>query len=236
MVSAANGLEKPVCGRPVWRCNQCGRSIAGNGTPDRCLHPACMSTDIERSTCRMPPGYGTEHNGLGPCKHHGGNTQLALSAVERHNELQRYEKEKQRLAREAQRELAREGRKLGFSVETTPVEALEAMLCESMGNVEVLRMLVGDLDVPLTEERTARQSLRLIAHPLVELYGQERDRLAQLAAVCAKLGLDERKVQLAEGQIRRLLDATVRAMKRAGFDEDDQERFKDALAQELRGG
>jgi L-2-hydroxyglutarate oxidase LhgO len=145
-------------------------------------------------------------------------------------------------------------RQLGIAVETTPIEALEAMLFEAAGNVAVLRQLVGQL--PLGEATPANPDHEIAAvagiyagtvhesgmptgralpHVLVVMYNQERDRLAKLAEATAKLGLDERRQQLAEAQVERLLTAVQGAMGDVGLDTDTVGRFKQAMAARLRG-
>lgn len=64
------------------------------------------------------------------CKWHGGAAPQVQAAAER-----------RQMVEEARADLVR----LGVSIETTPIEALEAMLWESAGNVAVLRELVSDL-------------------------------------------------------------------------------------------
>lgn len=64
------------------------------------------------------------------CKWHGGAAPQVQAAAER-----------RQMVTEARADLVR----LGVSIETTPIEALEAMLWEAAGNVAVLRELVSDL-------------------------------------------------------------------------------------------
>jgi hypothetical protein len=71
-------------------------------------------------------------------------------------------------------------------------------------------------------------------HVFVVLYNEERDRLARLAKDCAALGLDERRVRVAEATTERLYDATAKALGAAGLSAEQRAAFSKALAAELR--
>ena len=157
------------------------------------------------------------------CRTHGGKAGQVQRAAQRR--LQ---------AAEAVEELAR----LGVSIETTPIEALEAMLYEAAGNVAILRSMVADLDQGQLYGELWHDNGQATGeakpHVLVVLYNQERDRLAKLAEACAKLGLDERRVRVAEAQVQRFLDAVTGAVADVGLSAEQQSRFKQALAGRLR--
>jgi hypothetical protein len=137
-------------------------------------------------------------------------------------------------------------RRLGVAIETTPIEALEAMLYEAAGNVTVLRAMVAELDQD-GDNSSSRSAIygptfhesgsptgKGEPHVLVVMYNQERDRLAKLAEACAKLGLDERRVKLAEAQVARLFEAVKRAAHI--LPSEHAAGFTQALAAELRSG
>lgn len=155
------------------------------------------------------------------CRIHGGRAPQVQEAARR-----------RLLAAEAEADLAR----LGVSIETTPVEALEAMLWEAAGNVAVLRQMVNDLTPVYGDMYHQNGSLTGEAKPhvLVVMYGEERDRLAKLAEACAKLGLDERRVRLAETQVERLLGAVAGAIADVGLTAEQTGEFKQSLAKRLR--
>ena len=155
------------------------------------------------------------------------------------------------LAAEAVADLAT----FGVHIETTPVEALEAMLWEAAGNVAVLRQLVntlplqvsgligagedGDLvfaEGPALAGRLKNDSTAAAPHIWVVMYNAERDRLARLAEACAKLGIDERRVRLAEAQVAKLFDHVSGAMADAELTAAQTGRFKQSLARRIRGG
>ncbi len=226
-------MRRPPCGRPGCAARHCGGTSKRTGKP-----------------CGAHPGAGAV-----VCKHHGGAAGQVVAAARR------------RLAAElATAELAR----LGVAVETTPVEALQAMLDEAAGNVVVLRGLVAGLDPRPTIEllddsaedheegqphggwlrrrmTVDGQAVTVTSgiygpdhlgdarpHVLVSMYNAERDRLSRLARDCAALGLDERRVRVAEASAERLLGAFRDAVDAVGLAPSVQEALRVALATELR--
>lgn len=151
------------------------------------------------------------------CRLHGGMAPQVQAAAKRRLEAQA-----------ATADLAR----MGVSIETTPIEALEAMLFEAAGNVVVLRELAAAMDKPLAVEQGPGGAKKLVHHPLVTLYNEERDRLARLSEACIKLGLDERRVNLAENHVERLFKAVTGAL--ATLPPELAGTFRTALAGELR--
>jgi len=155
------------------------------------------------------------------CPKHGGAAPQVIAAGER-----------RRLRAEAAAELE----SFGFAVETTPLEALEAMLWEAAGNVVFLRGMVAELDPDETYAEiygpTGRPTGEAKPHVIVVMYDAERDRLAKLAEACAKLGLDERRVRLAEGQAKELFDSVTRAL--SVIPAEFRTSFREALANDLR--
>lgn len=201
---------------PAGRCPKCGQP-----------HPRCA-------------GHSKRHGG--PCSHwpikggtvcrfHGGNAPQVAAAARR-----------RLLAAEAGAQLDQ----LGVRIETTPIEALEAMLWEAAGNVAVLRQLVAQLGLhgggtdttglygELYHE-SGTPTGRALPNVLVVMYDAERDRLARLAEACAKLGLDERRVRLVEHQVEQLLAHVTGAIADVGLDAAQTSRFKQALATRIRG-
>ena len=78
--------------------------------------------------------------------------------------------------------------KLGMPIEVHPHEALLSMLYLASGHVAWLRETVGATDDLGTFE----------ARVLVQLYGEERDRVAKIAKAALDAGVAERQVVLAE--------------------------------------
>lgn len=159
--------------------------------------------------CCLPKGWGTDHKGTGKCRKHFGSSP-------NHN-------------RAAQAEMARrEVDRLGIPIETTAEEALLHSVWEAAGNVELLRRLVSDLD---TAEggiyvRTGSTSKVNEAEPhvLVRMYNEERDRLRKTSESCAKIGLSERMVRLAEAQGRLIAEVFERMLSDEAWGLSDEQR------------
>lgn len=139
---------------------------------------------------------------------------------------------------EAATDLAR----LGVSIATTSADALEAMLAEAAGNVVMYRSLVAGLGLRADgldgggagiAGRLKIDSLEARPHVFVVMYDAERDRLARIAKDCAALGLDERRVKVAEVEIERLFSAVSRSFD--ALPAEHREAFRQRLAIELRG-
>lgn len=119
--------------------------------------------------CRAFAGQGTDHPGVGRCKFHLGNSRT-------HNA--------NAVVQEAQRRMI----KLGIPIEVHPHEALLSMLYLASGHVAWLREEIGATDDLGTFE----------ARVLVQLYGEERDRVAKVAKAALDAGVAERQVRMAE--------------------------------------
>lgn len=232
-ITTPRGSDNP-CGKQVWRCDCCDRTVAKNLAREGgggC--PKCPGATVAPSTCRL-----TVKPGSPTCYRHGSNAPQVVAAASRR--LQ---------AVEATEQL----RQLGVSLETTPIAALEAMLFEAAGNVAVLRELVGSL--PLEAGRLGNSDRGLAPtdgiyghtyhqsgiptgeakpHVIVVMYNEERDRLAKLAEICVKLGLDRRRVELAEADARELFAGVMKAITAAGLTDQQAEVFRRELANQLR--
>lgn len=176
-------------------------------TPEQRTQMAlCGAKKKNGEQCRAFAGQGTDHFGVGNCKWHLGNTKThQVNAV----------------AREAQRRMV----KLGMPVQVHPHEALLHMLYIASGHVAYLREAIGETDDLGTFE----------ARVMVELYGEERDRVAKIAKAALDAGVAERQVRIAEEygeQLYRLLQAIF------GDDElalttAQQQRFPDVARRHL---
>jgi hypothetical protein len=71
-------------------------------------------------------------------------------------------------------------------------------------------------------------------HILLQMLDEEREKAFKAAVEAAKLGIDERRLQLAEAQATDLFRAVGDAMTAASLSPDQAEAFRRALAQSLR--
>lgn len=161
---------------------------------------------MEPGNCKRPAGWGTSHLGYGACKLHGGSTPSAVLSAQR---------------KEATDVMLTYGK----PVDTNPIDALLQELRWTYGHVIWLRDqvqalspealiwgmnkrvggapamelldILGDAEVPpVAVEITQIAGVTV----WVKLYQDERKHLVEVAATCARLGIDERKVRLAEQQ------------------------------------
>lgn len=119
--------------------------------------------------------------GLTVCRMHGGGTQRAKAAAARNVQLAT-----------AQAAVVT----YGLDEDVDPLDALEAELRRTAGAVAYLQGLVQTLDAPGLGQST-RASGR-VPSVWVELYQRERKHLTEVAATCLRVGLEERRVALAE--------------------------------------
>lgn len=139
------------------------------------------------SPCRKRAGWGTPHPGIGHCRLHGGNTPTQIQEAERIR---------------AEREVAT----FGLPRDIDPHTALLEELHRTAGHVSWLQLKiaafetdrdlmqyasVGDGDDGLEWEKPA---------VWIELYHRERKHFATIAKTCVDVGIEERRVQLAEQQ------------------------------------
>lgn len=145
--------------------------------------------------CTRPPGWGTQHVGVGRCKRHGGSTQL-------------YQEKAQKLRAAAFVE------QYGLPRHIDPHTALEEELDRSAGHVDFLRLQVASLDTegmhgPVGGGQGAIPEHK--PHVWIAMYNEERDRFRRIAKTCIDAGIAQRRVEIAEAQ-GQLLAAAVRGI------------------------
>ena len=144
------------------------------------------------------------------CASHGGRAPQNRRAAER------------RLAGEEIRD------RLGVPLEIDPLDAVIAAVHEAAGNVAYLRGLVGD------DENRGRFITPLGMSVVVELYNEERDRLARYSKLALDAGIDERRLRVDEGRIVALGAAVDAAITDVGLDPEQREALRAALGRQLR--
>lgn len=170
----------------------------GSVTKARRLRPAigkdgkCNAAKRGGGKCTKTAGWGTDHVGYGPCKLHGGS----MPNVVKH----------------AQDEMAADAvATYGLPRRTNPHQALLEELDRTAGHVAWLGQVVAALDKdtelvgPVGEEGEDSKT-GTMHHPSVEpsvwvkMYQAERKHLTDVAATCLKVGIEERRVRVAEAQ------------------------------------
>lgn len=142
----------------------------------------CGAKKRSGGACAKPAGWGTDHVGAGRCRFHAGNSPSGRKAAQR--EL-------------AQRAVAA----YGLPREVEPHQALVEELHRTAGHVAWLGEVVAGLD---REQLHGPVGGGMGGYPGEErsiwlrLYQDERKHLADVAKTCIMVGVEERRVQLAE--------------------------------------
>lgn len=134
--------------------------------------PPCTATSKRTGNqCQHPAGWGTDHPGYGNCKNHGGSTPAG----------------KKFAARQAATQAVAT---YGLPREIDPHSALLEELHRTAGHIAWLGAELADL-----EDADA-----VVASALTALYSDERIHFARVARSCIDVGIEERRVTLAEQQ------------------------------------
>lgn len=147
--------------------------------------------------CKKSAGWGTDHNGTGPCRLHGGNFPSVATAAERaraHSELQAV------LAGLGQAE----------PVEN-PLLALQELAAEALQFRNALRAMVQRLN-SLRYDGQAGEQVR----GEVLLYERALDRAGKVLADIARLRIDERLAAISQQQTDTIIEAINAALNAAG--------------------
>ena len=162
------------------------------------------------------------------CRMHGGRAPQVVAAANR------------RIALQA---ITAEGARLGRIIDITPNDAIIEMVRESAGNVAAIRLAVEGLGitvdhhdavaVPASFDEKGKRDPAL-AHILVAMYNEERDRLVRYSTLAVAAGVDIKRVELAEAQARLVTEAVKAAVTAAGVTETARQAAYQAAADILR--
>lgn len=150
--------------------------------------------------CKRPAGWGTDHPGSGRCKLHGGSTRAGGVKAE-----------KERAAAAVQN--------YGLPVEVDPHTALLEELYRTAGHVAYLNTVVGQLE---RENMVGPVGGAQGGYPewkpsvWISLYQQERKHMAAIAKTCVDVGIEERRVRVAEQQGQLFAQALEGILKELG--------------------
>ncbi len=148
--------------------------------PDK---PKCGAKKRNGDPCGRPRGWGTPHPGYGNCKNHGGCTPNGIKSAEK--------------------EAAGEAVAIyGLPREVDPHSALIEELHRTAGHVAYLAQLIQDLDGDhgLKQFQTGENGTIERASVWVDLYHEERKHFTNVAKTCIAVGIEERRVRVAEEQ------------------------------------
>lgn len=135
--------------------------------------PKCGAKRRDGKKCQQPAGMGTDHYGIGSCKHHGGSTPTHVMAA----------------AKEEMRML------LGRPVDTNPYEAIMTCIRIRAGEVQWLSEKMAELSEQDWIENT-------LVGKQFHIFAKERqagmDALVRYSQIAISLNISERAVKLAE--------------------------------------
>lgn len=171
--------------------------------------------------CRKPAGWGTTHPGSGRCKLHGGATPAG--------------------AVKAERERASAAVELyGLPVEVDPHTALLEELARTAGHVAYLGTVVQSLerDQQIGPVGGAQGGFPEWKPSVwIGMYRDERKHLAAIAKACIDVGIEERRVRIAEQQGQLFAKALEGILKELGvYDRPETPKVVRQHLQVLEGG
>lgn len=193
-------------------CARCGQ-----------VHGRCTAHNRAGQPCGKHPLRGQQ-----VCANHGGKSPRALNAAE---------------VRLQQREALLAVETFGLPVPVDPHTALLEELHRTAGAVAWLGAIVADLerkDVVWGQTRVkvggddAGTTHEAKPNLWVALWQGERKHLVDVAAACAKAGIEERRIQLAEGQGRMLAAVIQRILGRLDLSEAQRALVGSVVPEELR--
>lgn len=135
-----------------------------------------------KQPCGLPAGYGTDHPGQGPCKHHFGCTPYQTGLA----------------ARDDGRDVIEVLRGMGVEMDIDPLDALVWAVRDVAGRVAWHAAVIAKWQV-LNPDGTAR-ALTTDEESFYKRYQEERDSLVKAARMAQSAGVAERAVTLAEQQ------------------------------------
>lgn len=182
----------------------------------------------DQGPCKRGAGAGTDHPGVGRCSWHGGCSPTGRAAAA------------EAVARKAVETY-------GLPRDISPTDALLEEVRYSAGHVAWLRAKVAELEAAdlvwgVTEqteknasEFTGTDTIRAAAVNMwLELYFRERKHLLDLTKTAISVGIEERRVRLAEAQGSLMNDVIRRILARLSLTADQSALLPVVVPEELR--
>jgi hypothetical protein len=173
--------------------------------------PKCGGTNREGKPCGNGAGKGTDHQGVGNCKNHGGCTPSGRVAA---------------LNEEARRLLYR----YDAAPVTDPLEALQRLAGRALALEETIGGLVNNLRSVRYGSEEGGEQLRAE----VSVLERAMDRCGRLLVDIAKLNIEERLAKITETQARLVSDALAATFREMGLPAEQQRDARGRLARHLR--
>lgn len=198
------GDGKPGVGPNTPRCGAKKRRKGENG---------------EDLFCGRVAGWGTDHNGFGNCKFHGGSTPSQKKAADRW-----------KTDKDARRELER------LDVVITPVTDPLTELSRLTGEAVAWKNLMDEKIQGLAEEewRFTDEKGQEQLRSEIALWERALDRCERFLTAMAKLNIDERLARIDEQQAEIIIKAVQATLRDLGMTLEEQENARKQLARQLR--
>lgn len=176
----------------------------------------CGAIKPNKLPCNNPAGYGTDHQGMGPCKHHFGNTAKVVRGA----------------AIEEGKDVAVMLKGMGVAVDMDPGEALRWEVNNTLGHIAWHRAVIETWNLlnedgsanPLTPEQTE----------FYERYLAERQHLVRGARMAIAADIEGRAQRLAEAQADMVADAIDQLLVALRLTAAQRDRVPDILPVILR--
>jgi hypothetical protein len=189
-------------------------------------------TRSRNGTCLKPAGYGTNHNGIGACKFHGGSTPTqeihAAREVAKVNSVAALAKLGVYTERDPQQELLRQ---VGLSAAYVDALAYQYELAYADWQNAPDAGLEGE--AALNAQAMKRQLWDKAEH-LSELWGRERIRSSKISKMAVDAGVAKRHVEIAERQGTTIFIAVQNVLVGLGLPQAVMQQAKQLLAGEFR--
>lgn len=111
-----------------------------------------------------------------------------------------------------------------------PIEGLLIACDKAAVNVAALEFVTGQRGSYLGRNRFDED----VIHPLTALYGEWLDRWGRLQKLALDAGIDQQRLNLAEGNARTVLEAVSEGLNDAGLNPAQQEVVRGSIARRLR--
>ena len=198
-------------------CSKCGRPHAKCTAHTRAGNPCGQKRMDGQTVCRM----------------HGGSAPQSLEAAER---------------RKVERQALLAAEAFGLPREVDPHTALLEELHRTAGAVQWLGAIVADLEADAIVwgrvkethgtqlERGTDNGTTYAAqtNAFVKLWQEERDRLAKVAKTCVDVGIEERRVRVAEAAGQQLASVVRAVLDRLGLSDEQRVLALQVVPEEFR--
>jgi hypothetical protein len=184
-------------------------SQAMNGASAAAGHERCGGRTRAGTPCKLPPGHGTDHPGVGRCDHHGGATPTHRAHAERV------------LVERAETDALAQLHRIGVEPVGNPLELLAELAAEAREWQKILRGQVAELESLTRITAAGTEQIRSV----VLLFERALDRAGEFAAMMSRLNIDDRLFKLnnriAVAQGERLFVAVNGILEDLGHDPRD---------------